>query len=244
MHEGQWSCIAVPRPLRFHWWLQISQTDHSDANHTLQKIVAQCITSRCHALISIQPIKDNDAVLLVQQITGKVHQHFGFPYHPNMNVLTLPISHLRMKFLSIAWINAGITVKGLAQDLNHHIPAYQTMMRLTLADWMCDINGCINPLDSQSLTKNFTWYYCKIPASWIFTQKEMLKLNLKLSLYLTDSSHIIQGDVSIVYILNLCQVHGNKVLNGHAFCSIMSKGLMNCQTLDCGIKTRMDVWIL
>jgi|SRR5882762_1562571 len=30
----------------------------------LQKIVEQCIMSRCCALISIQPIKDSDAVLL------------------------------------------------------------------------------------------------------------------------------------------------------------------------------------
>jgi hypothetical protein len=96
-----------------------------------------------------------------------------------------------MEFLSIAWINAGIAVKGLARDLNHHIPAYRLMARLTLADWMCDINRCVNPLDGQGLVKEFTQYYHKIPASWIFVQKGMSKLNPKLSLHLMDSSHIM-----------------------------------------------------
>ena len=199
----------------------------------LQKIVVQCITSRC-----IQLIKDSDAVLLDQQITGKVHQCFKYPYCLNMNVLTLLISHLRMEFLSIARIN--VAVEGLAWDLNHHIPAYRTMVRLTLADWMCDINRCINPLDSWGLTKDFTQYYRKIPASWIFTQKGMLKLNPKLSLYLTDSSHIIQGYVFIMHTLNLCWVHGNEVPNGHAFRSIMSKGLMKLSDIELWHKNWMS----
>ena len=98
------------------------------------------------------------------------------------------------------------------------------MARLTLADWMCGINRCVNPLDGQGLGKYFTQYYHKIPASWIFTQWAMSKLNPKLSLRLTDSSHIM-CDVSIMHALNLCQVHGNEVPNGHAMCSIVSKGL-------------------
>src|SRR5882762_845865 len=61
----------------------------------------------------------------------------------------------------------------------------------------------------------------------------MSKLNPKLSLCLTDSSHIIQGDVSIMHALNLCQVHGNEVPNGHALHSIVSKGLM--KLLDVGM---------
>src|ERR1700683_1116639 len=69
-------------------------------------------------------------------------------------------------------------------------------------------------------------FYRKIPASWIFAQKGMSKLNPKLSLRLMDPSHIIQGDVSITHALNLCQAHGNEVPNGHALRSIMSKGLM------------------
>ena len=86
------------------------------------------------------------------------------------------------------------------------------MARLTLADWMCDINRCINPLDGQGLVKDFTRYYHKIPASWIFAQKVMSKLNPKLSLRLTDSSHIMQGDVSIMHALNLCQVPSALIL--------------------------------
>ena len=199
----------------------------------LRKIVVQCITSRCRALILIHPIKDSDAVLLDQQITGKVHQCFGFPYCPNTNILTLPISHLGMEFPSIARINTGIAVEGLARDLNHHIPAYRSMARLTLADWTCDINGCVNPLDGRGLAKDFTRYYRKIPASWIFAQKGMSKLKPKLSLCLTDSSHIIRGDLSITHALKLCQVRGNEVPNGLVLHSIVSKGLRKLSDVGC-----------
>ena len=142
--------------------------------------------------------------VLDQQISGKVHHCVGFPYHPNRKVLTLPVSHLGLEFPSIARINAGIMVEGLAQDLNHHIPAYQLMVRLTLADWTCSINDCINPLDGHGLMKTFTRYYCKIPAAWIIAQKTMSTMNPKLSLCLRDCSHILQGDISVSHALNIC----------------------------------------
>ena len=178
------------------------------------KIVAQCITSRCRALISIQPIKDSDAILLDQQIAGKVHHCFSFPYRPNTDVITLPVSYPGMEFPSIARINAGIAVEGLPRDLNHHIPAYRLMARLTLADWMCDINSCVNPLDGRGLDKDFVRYYHKIPASWIFAQKGMSKLNPKLSLRLTDSSHIIRGEISISHALNAVMYMVTRCLTG------------------------------
>ena len=68
----------------------------------LQKITAQCIVTRCRALISIQPIKNSDALLLDKQITGKVHSMLGFPYHGNTKILTLPVKHHGMDFPSIA----------------------------------------------------------------------------------------------------------------------------------------------
>ena len=156
----------------------------------LQKMVAQCIISRCGALISIRPIKDSDTVLLDQQIAGKVHHCLGFPYRLNTDILTLPISHFVMEFLSVACINAGIAIEGLTRDLNHHIPAYGLMARINLADWTCSINDCINPLEGWGLIKSFTRYYQKIPASWIIPQKAMSTLSPKLSLRLTDCSYI------------------------------------------------------
>ena len=198
----------------------------------LQKIVAQCIVARCRALLSIQPIKDSDAVLLDQQIAGKVHHCVGFPYRPNTKVLTLPVLHLGLEFPSIAQINAGIVVEGLARDLNHHIPAYRLMARLTLADWTCSINDCINPLDGHGLTKTFTRYYRKIPPAWIIAQKTMSTMNPQLSLRLTDCSHILQGDISVSHALNICRMHEITIPDGRALRSITSKGI--CKLSDAG----------
>ena len=59
---------------------------------SLWKITAQCIVARCHTLISIQPIKNSDTLLLDKQITGKDQSVLGFPYHGNMEILTLTTS--------------------------------------------------------------------------------------------------------------------------------------------------------
>jgi hypothetical protein len=141
----------------------------------LCKIAAQCIVSRCRALISIQPIKDSDTTLLDQQIAGKIHNCFGFPYRPNTDILTLLVLHLGMEFPSITRINAGIAIEGLSRDLNHHIPVYRHVAWITLADWTCDINNCVYPLDGNSLNKNFMHHYQKMPTSWIIAQKIMSK---------------------------------------------------------------------
>ena len=46
----------------------------------LQKIVAQCIVSRCCALLSLQPVKQDQAIKLDHLIASKVHEALGFPY--------------------------------------------------------------------------------------------------------------------------------------------------------------------
>jgi hypothetical protein len=191
----------------------------------LRKIIAQCITARCRALISIQPIKNSDALLLDKQIAGKVHMALGFPYRGNTEILTLPVEHHGMDFPSITQINMGLVVEGIARDLNHHILAYRQVALITLADWTCAINGCMGPLDGLGLSRNFTQYYKRIPAAWIVAQNSMTSLKPKLSLRLTDSSHIMRGEVSISHTINLCKAHGADVPNGHAIRSLTTKGI-------------------
>ncbi|KAJ7138984.1 hypothetical protein C8R44DRAFT_867156 [Mycena epipterygia] len=53
---------------------------------------------------------------------------------PSTDILTLPVDLHGLDFPSIARINDGIAVDGLHCDLNHLIPSYRTMARITLAD--------------------------------------------------------------------------------------------------------------
>ncbi|KAJ7827315.1 hypothetical protein B0H13DRAFT_2241019 [Mycena leptocephala] len=89
----------------------------------LRKMVAQNI-----------PIKQSDAEALDVRISSKIHAILGMPFSPNSKILTLPVSHHGLGFPSIARINAGIAVDGLAHDLNHHITAYRSLARITLAE--------------------------------------------------------------------------------------------------------------
>ena len=144
-------------------------------------------------------------------IASKIHFITGFPYNPNTEILTLPVDLHGLNYPSVACINAGITVEGLWRDLNHHIPAYRNMARLTLADWTCSINNCIYPLDGKGLRRDFTGQYWNILAVWIIAQKVMTTLDPKMSLRATDSLHIPHGDVSISHILNVAKAHGKVV---------------------------------
>ncbi|KAJ7670182.1 hypothetical protein DFH06DRAFT_1125569 [Mycena polygramma] len=173
----------------------------------LHKMVAQNVVSRCRALLSLQPIKQADAEALDVRISMKIHAILGMPFSPNSKILTLPVSHHGLGFPSIARINAGIIVDGILRDLNHHITAYRTMARITLAEWTCNINECIYPLDGIGLRKTFTHYYKKIPAAWITAHGVMSSMRDPISLRMTDQHEILTGHLSISHVVSLCNRH-------------------------------------
>jgi hypothetical protein len=173
----------------------------------LRKMVAQNIVSRCRALLSLQPIKQADSDAEALDISTNIHGILGMPFSPSSKILTLPVSLHGLGFPSIARINAGIAVDGLARDLNHHIAAYRTMARITLAEWTCDINGCVYPLDGDGLLKGFTHHYKKIPAAWMTAQAVMSSMDDRLSLRMTDQHDLLVGAVSISHVVALCNHH-------------------------------------
>ncbi|KAJ7670832.1 hypothetical protein DFH06DRAFT_1370021, partial [Mycena polygramma] len=194
----------------------------------LRKMVAQNIVSRCRALLSLQPIKQADAEALDVRISMKIHAILGMPFSPNSKILTLPVSHHGLGFPSVARINAGIVVDGISRDLNHHITAYQTMARITLAEWTCSINACIYPLDGIGLRKTFTHYYKKIPAAWITAQGVMSSMRDPISLRMTDQHEILTGQVSISHVVALCNRHRTGALDapdGNTMRTMRSKGI-------------------
>ncbi|KAJ7168160.1 hypothetical protein C8R43DRAFT_833238, partial [Mycena crocata] len=182
----------------------------------LRKMVAQNVISRCRALMSLQPIKQVDAEALDARVSGKIHAILGMPFAPSSKILTLPVALHGLGFQSLARINAGIVVDGLARDLNHHIAAYRTMARITLAEWTCNLHSskCVYPLDGLGLAKAYTPYYKKIPASWITAHGVMSAMSPPLALRVTDQHHLLLGDVSISHVLNLCSHQHPQIANG------------------------------
>ena len=196
----------------------------------IRKIVAQNIASKCHAMLYLQPIKQSDAEALDKQIIEKAHLALSFPFRPSSKIATLPLSLHGFDFPSIARINAGIAVAGISRDLNHHIRAYRTMAKITMADWMCEKNGCVYPLDGDGLLKGFTHCMRSIPAGWVIAQKVMRSLPTPLSLRMTDQSFMADGEVSLSHVVNICNHRNSQKLadlNGHTLRSLWVKGIRN-----------------
>jgi Reverse transcriptase (RNA-dependent DNA polymerase) len=194
----------------------------------IRKIVMQSIASRARALLTLQPITDTDALKLDRLVAAKVHSLTGFPWIFNSEIATLPTALHGFDFPSIRRINASIAVDGLARDLNHHIPAYRNMALITLADWTCSINDCINPLEGIGILKDFSRRlpYHTIPAAWIIAQKEMSTMKPPLRLCSTDRSYLLQGDVSISHCLKIIKTHDLSCPSGSAAYSLRSAGFL------------------
>ena len=193
----------------------------------IRKIAMQSIASRARALLTFQPITDSDAFKLDKLVAAKVHAISGFPWIFNTEIATLPVALHGFEFPSIRRINAAIAVDGLARDLNHHIPAYRKMALITLADWTCNINNCVNPLVDPGILKHFTrrLQYHTIPAAWIIAQKVMGDMKPPLRLCSTNHSHILQGDVSISHSLKLLKTHDVSSPSGSAAYSLRAVGV-------------------
>jgi len=196
----------------------------------IRKIVAQNIVSKCRAMLYLQPIKQSDAEVLDKQIIEKVHLALGFPFRPSSRIATLPLLLHGFDFPSIARINAGIAVAGISRDLNHHIRSYQTLAKITMADWMCEKNGCVYPLDGDGLLKGFSHCLRSIPARWIIAQKVMRGLPKPLSLRMMDQSSMANGEVSLSHVVNVCNHRNSQKLanlNGNTLRSLRVKGIQN-----------------
>jgi hypothetical protein len=186
----------------------------------------QSIASRARALLTFQPIIDTDALKLDRLIASKVHEISGLPWIFNTEIATLPVSLHGFEFPSIRRINASIAVDGLARDLNHHITAYRNMALITLADWTCHINECIDPLVEPGILKNFSrrLQFNTIPAAWIIAQKVMGSFKPPLRLCSTDQSHLLNGEVSLSHCLKILKTHDDSTPSGTAAYSLRTAG--------------------
>jgi hypothetical protein len=205
----------------------------------LRKIAMQCIISKVRAYITLQPLKQQDAEELDRLLASRVHEILNFPFRFNTEILTLPIANNGFDFPSIARMNASLAIEGLGRDLNHHIPAFRNVARITLADWMCSINGCQCPLDGNGLKRDFVQYYGRLPAAWITAQRIMKCLPEHLALRKTDQSHIRAGDVSITHVARLASLHIPILQNGHAWRSLHRKGVFRLS--DIGVWNDSDL---
>ncbi|KAJ7174787.1 hypothetical protein C8R46DRAFT_892209 [Mycena filopes] len=135
----------------------------------LRKAVSQCLVSKLHPKLSLQPIQQKDAEKLDAMIAQKVHAYLGFPFPFNSTLLSLPVALHGFEFPSISRINDSAAVAGIQRDLNHHVPVFRNMARITLADWTCSVNHCCSPFDG-SMDRTFIRQKRNIPWSWILAQ--------------------------------------------------------------------------
>lgn len=152
-------------------------------------------------LLSFQPLSETHANTLDMMIAHKVHAYLGMPFHFNSSLLTLPVSSWGFGFTSIARLNSTLAVSGLQQDLNHHIPILRNIARVTLADWMCQLNRCQPPLHITDSSPSFSRQKHKLPCSWLSAYNTLKTLSI--SFHATDLSYLLTGDVSLTHLHNL-----------------------------------------
>jgi len=167
----------------------------------LRKIFSQLLISRIRPRLAYQPLTLADALLLDLHLARRLHEYLGFPFHFNTRLLTLPLTLFGFDFPSISRMNGAAAVSGLSRDLNHFVPAFRSMARITYHDWMCHFNHCISPLSARGLFQRFSTRRTSLPTAWIIAHQTLRVLHL--SIVDTDQSYILRGDVSLRHIANL-----------------------------------------
>ncbi|RDX44489.1 hypothetical protein OH76DRAFT_1320870, partial [Lentinus brumalis] len=163
----------------------------------LRRILSQCLVSRIRPYLSHQPLSRAAAEELDRLLAQRVHEYLGFPFRFNSHVLFAPFSHLGFDFRSVARLNDAEAIQGLLRDLNHHVSAFRTMARITLADWTCMLNSCQSPLEG-SVGRSFSRSKRTLPSAWV-TAVEVLR-DLGLGIRHTDQSYLFTGDVSLRHL--------------------------------------------
>jgi len=112
------------------------------------------------------------------------------------------------------------------------------MALITRADWTCEKNGCINPLDGIGLKKDHLRQMKYIPANWIIAQKMMQSISL--SLRETDQSYIAKGEVSLPHVIN---IYNHKISTANPTMKITGTALRTLRRMNIENLRDIGKWI-
>jgi hypothetical protein len=169
----------------------------------VRKVVSQLLIARIRQLISLQPLTDEQAIRVDNEILKRIHHLNRFPYRFSATIAHLPIAKHGFGIPSVYQINRIAALEGVRRDLNHHVPQIKAAARITYADWICSLSNCRNPLSGM----DHDTYICKrkgIPQAWITARRACRDNDAEL--LPTDLSYLSRGEISIKHYLN-CTSH-------------------------------------
>ncbi|KAI1797959.1 hypothetical protein LXA43DRAFT_876219 [Ganoderma leucocontextum] len=166
----------------------------------LHRIVSQCLISRIRSYLAYQPIARAHADELDHLLATRIHDYLRFPFRFNSSLLYLPLSSFGFTFPSVARLNDAAALSGLIRDLNHHIPSFRTLARITLADWTCMLNHCHFPLEG-AVARSFSRSQRTLPFAWIVAADVLRSLHL--AVRDTDQSYLFTGDVALRHLSHI-----------------------------------------
>ena len=120
---------------------------------------------------------------------------------PSSDILHLPISFHGFGFASISHFNDACVISSVLQDLNHHVPLFHKMAQITISNWQCLISHCIYPFSSCGLLHSFHLSCLSILIQ--FTLAHQVMHSLKLLIFPSDQSSIMNGEISLVHLAQL-----------------------------------------
>ncbi|KAG8775023.1 hypothetical protein FRC16_004910, partial [Serendipita sp. 398] len=171
----------------------------------LNRTITTVLLPKLRALLTLQPLDRKHSVLLDKEIGKKVFEEIRTRYTPSLKILTLPTTLFGMGFPSVRRLNDALAIDGLLRDLNHRIDAYRKMARITMSDWTCQYNGCLDPFSTYGIHnrpfKTITWDK-KLPITWTLAREAMKEIGGDLVIRKTDYSSWKDNGVSLKHIRN------------------------------------------
>jgi ribonuclease HI len=177
----------------------------------VRRIISQLLIPKLSARIRLQPLSREQAEKIDTSIAEVVNGYYGWCPRVSADILMAAIEDNGFGFPSITDINAAITVKGLHRDLNHPIKVIRQIAEITMQEWSCTFNQCLNPLhlDNGKILKTRDLQAAlidKIPRAW--GTAVTIMDDLELSLVHTDQSYVLDGKISVTHARNLMRANG------------------------------------
>lgn len=111
----------------------------------LRRNISQCLYPKSRARLVLQPLSSAKAASLQATLASFIFKHLSLMFSLTPALLFLPVFLGGFGFPSIINCNAAAALSGTLRDLNHHIPLFSSMARITLADCTAQLRSHIFP---------------------------------------------------------------------------------------------------